>query len=398
MSDHGPWLDHLIGWHGAAAPTRAQLLRSLCSGIRLRSLMANTLALVLMVSPIIAETQRPSHALWLALVVAAGFLPRLYARRVLRHGLWQEKPERSALVFLTINAGYGVLWGLGPLILLPAVPGWGAAVLLIVVIFGTVMGPYAAMPGLLYVRFATTAAGTLAALALHMDARIALLGAVSAVWLALRTDAWRGYHRALRQQIELASALADRQASLERANRAQERANRELQAMAETDPLTGVGNRRRLLQQLEHTTGPAALILFDIDHFKAVNDAHGHAVGDALLIDVSRIARQALRADDTIARLGGDEFAVLLPGVTEADALTTADRMRGSVETHAVTVGERALGVTISLGVAMIPPDASLAEPGWLFREADAMLYEAKREGRNRMALAPAEGTALNAG
>ena len=155
------------------------------------------------------------------------------------------------------------------------------------------------------------------------------------------------------------------------------------------DVLTGMLNRRSLdarvaeLEQQAAVTGETiGLIVGDIDHFKAVNDAHGHAQGDAVLVDVAYTLRKELRAFDLAYRIGGEEFVVVLPGAGQQDAGDVAERLRLAVELSPVG----GLQVTMSFGVASSLP-GPFAFPE-LFAAADAALYEAKSAGRNRVVLA----------
>jgi diguanylate cyclase (GGDEF)-like protein len=166
--------------------------------------------------------------------------------------------------------------------------------------------------------------------------------------------------------------------------------NRELNRVARRDALTGVGNRlaldEGLARLLDHgdRVRPAqfALVLFDIDHFKAYNDDHGHLAGDAALGRLGEILRRATRSDDLAFRYGGEEFLILLPEVDLGGAIAVAERVRGAV------AEDRAGGLppfTVSGGVALCDPaDGRNPEP--LLRRADAALYLAKRAGRNRIA------------
>lgn len=165
---------------------------------------------------------------------------------------------------------------------------------------------------------------------------------------------------------------------------------REAQFLANTDPLTGLANRRFVMGELDRAVykargdgTPLSLVMFDIDHFKAVNDAHGHHVGDVVLRKVAELARVRARAHDLLARIGGEEFVWLLPGVDAEEAGAAAERLRWTIE--AGTLSAPFPAVTISVGNATLAPsDASLS----LFARADAALYEAKRGGRNRVKMA----------
>lgn len=381
--------DKLIGWQGAAPKTRSRLLQACCSGIRLRSLLSNSTTALIVGGFIIADTRAPAHLAWLIAALLGGLLPRAYAAHLRREGRFDERPERKALTLLAISGVYGLIWGAGPFILLPDIGGIDVGILLIIVVFGTIMGPYAAMPGILYVRLLTTGLPTLLAVALYTSRELTVVCGVLGVWLVLRTDIWRGYHRALRQQIELGEALESRRAELEHAQRTNEEANAALRTMAETDPLTGAANRRHFLRALETLRAPGALLVFDLDRFKQVNDSFGHQAGDVLLCEVARVVQQTLRDGDLLARLGGDEFAVILPGVDPACAQRVAERVRAAVSGRVVSTGEHALRSSISIGLAAVSAGGPL-EPDALLREADAALYAAKRQGRDRICTAAA--------
>jgi two-component system cell cycle response regulator len=157
--------------------------------------------------------------------------------------------------------------------------------------------------------------------------------------------------------------------------------------MTITDHLTGVGNKRFLLETLDreipraqrHSRNLSALMM-DIDLFKEVNDTYGHLVGDALLKEIATIVRAKLRPDDTFVRYGGDEFAAVLPETLLQDAVNTAERLRQIVMAHEFTIEGESIKVTISIGVIEF-------QKGWandqLIKAADEMLYQAKHDGRN---------------
>jgi diguanylate cyclase (GGDEF)-like protein len=164
--------------------------------------------------------------------------------------------------------------------------------------------------------------------------------------------------------------------------------NRELNHVARRDSLTGVGNRMaldeaiaRLLDQGDRLRPrPFALILFDIDHFKAYNDEHGHLAGDAALGRLGAILRRATRGTDMAFRYGGEEFLLLLPDLDLTGAIAVAERVRVGVEET-----DGLPSFTISGGVALCDP-ADGRDPEPLLRRADTALYLAKRAGRNRIA------------
>ena len=151
------------------------------------------------------------------------------------------------------------------------------------------------------------------------------------------------------------------------------------------DPLTGVGNRRRFDMELAGAIGPGsptALLMVDLDHFKSVNDRHGHLAGDALLKGVSGVMRDWVRPGDSVYRLGGEEFSVLLRGASAEEAKAVAERVRAALAQRKFRVGAREpLGATASIGVAA----ANDGDARDLVARADAALYDAKQSGRNRV-------------
>ena len=158
--------------------------------------------------------------------------------------------------------------------------------------------------------------------------------------------------------------------------------------LATTDSLTGLANHRHFIEQLglemkraRRSGAPCALLMMDIDHFKAVNDTYGHEAGDAVLVQLTGSMRRALRDIDSIGRLGGEEFAAVLPGAGVATAMQVAERLRSGVEDSRVATHAGTIGVTISIGITL----ASGADDDVdaVLRRADKAMYQAKNEGRN---------------
>lgn len=158
--------------------------------------------------------------------------------------------------------------------------------------------------------------------------------------------------------------------------------------LAETEPLTGLKNRRRLARDLAGLDGMAsvAYVMIDVDHFKTFNDTNGHAAGDEALRQVARALERSVRPGDLVYRYGGEEFCVLLPEATPDEAIGVAERIRAEVEATPIPGGEHQPSglVTVSAGVACSGPPESLVE------RADAALYAAKASGRNQVRLAAA--------
>jgi diguanylate cyclase (GGDEF)-like protein/PAS domain S-box-containing protein len=172
-------------------------------------------------------------------------------------------------------------------------------------------------------------------------------------------------------------------------------ANMLLQEQAIRDPLTGLHNRRYLdetlpreLQRAERAGQPVGIIMLDIDHFKWFNDTYGHDAGDTVLRAVGAFLQQHTRGADIACRYGGEEFTLVLPGASLADTQQRAEELRAGILSLVVKHNGQALAqVTISLGVAVFPEHSALADD--IIRLADQALYQAKRNGRNRVEVAP---------
>jgi diguanylate cyclase (GGDEF)-like protein len=170
---------------------------------------------------------------------------------------------------------------------------------------------------------------------------------------------------------------------------------RSVRRLATTDELTGLLARRRLLQlgdeevaRCRREARPLGVLVIDLDHFKLVNDLHGHAAGDQVLRAVATACAEQLRVFDRLGRYGGDEMCAFMPGLDADQALAVAERLRAVVSGLSVWCDDKLLRVTVSVGVAAVGARASSTVCG-LIEAADGALYEAKRDGRNRVALAP---------
>jgi two-component system cell cycle response regulator len=169
---------------------------------------------------------------------------------------------------------------------------------------------------------------------------------------------------------------------------------RQMSESALRDGLTKAFNKRYLTERLDNefqhavrNDAPLSLVFLDIDHFKKINDAHGHPAGDHVLVELATLVVGALRNEDIFARYGGEEFAIVSRGIDVAEAQAMAERLRVAVENHAFTFEGRSIPVTISVGVARAPREG-MATPADLIALADETMYEAKRSGRNRVCVA----------
>ena len=167
----------------------------------------------------------------------------------------------------------------------------------------------------------------------------------------------------------------------------------QLRELASTDPLTGLHNRRRFeslvereMRRAHRYSHPLVLLMFDLDHFKAINDDHGHASGDAVLRTFAACLRDGLREQDIMARVGGEEFAALLPETDAAAGTEVAERLRAAVAAATTPCGTAELRVTMSIGLTRLADhDDGYAS---LLARADAALYASKQQGRDRVTVA----------
>jgi two-component system, cell cycle response regulator len=162
-----------------------------------------------------------------------------------------------------------------------------------------------------------------------------------------------------------------------------------LEYAALTDSLTGTHNRRyfddalkEYLREFARIDKPVGLMVLDLDHFKQVNDSHGHDAGDEVLRQVARSLRDLTRYHDVVARLGGEEFAIVAPNMSEEALTRLAERIRRAISALVVSAGNARLRVSVSVGLAVWDGKESVEE---FYRRADKMLYQAKRQGRNRV-------------
>ncbi len=203
------------------------------------------------------------------------------------------------------------------------------------------------------------------------------------LWRAARslTELNRTYQRTV---MELRRVIAEK-----------EELQKELERQARTDVLTGLPNRRAFLEAFHRDLGladrqeqPVAVILMDVDHFKRVNDTHGHDVGDQVLVAVADVLRRCVRQTDVPSRWGGEEFIVSLPNCDAQDATVVAERIRATLEQTPVLTAEGALAMTASFGVASWSPADGPFDVDTLVKRSDEALYAAKAGGRNRVEVA----------
>jgi diguanylate cyclase (GGDEF)-like protein len=176
------------------------------------------------------------------------------------------------------------------------------------------------------------------------------------------------------------------------AEEALQRASEQLEKLAMHDPLTGLANRRKFAERFEYEMArvdrlrtPPSLLMVDIDHFKSINDQHGHLAGDACLKALAALLAESVREVDLVARFGGEEFVVLLPETSVVQSLLAAERMRRAVQAQPIGIGDGAppVAVTISVGAATAAGAALTLDE--ILASADEAVYRAKHAGRNRV-------------
>ena len=187
----------------------------------------------------------------------------------------------------------------------------------------------------------------------------------------------------VRRRARMLEAMVERRTSELRV------ANEQLDRLASTDPLTNLANRRTLMAKIETIAQCAqkrgeqfVFALLDVDHFKRINDQHGHGAGDEILVAIAAAIRSGVRAQDCVARYGGEEIAILFPRTAKSEALGIVERVRSMIASSPMMAEGQPIGVTLSAGVAAWRPGRDIAD---MIRRADEALYRAKRGGRNRV-------------
>jgi len=204
-----------------------------------------------------------------------------------------------------------------------------------------------------------------------------------------------------RMQLQLQSAnhtLADQAKELSQLNEAlqreveeREKLTQELKMLASVDELTGTSNRRHFYELANYQIKrhqryqlPMSLLMLDLDHFKYINDAHGHQMGDKVLKRFADTLLSLLRNVDIVGRIGGEEFVVLLPECEESDALHKAGQICSCFDAMSMDIDGQQLGLTISIGISVLQDDETIDQ---VLDRSDQALYAAKRAGRNRVSV-----------
>jgi diguanylate cyclase (GGDEF)-like protein len=321
-----------------------------------------------------------------------GVSPFLLAVVLLFGWLVLRRPEATVVVSRLVLAGLDTLWlAVMAARLLSSADGWAA-------LFPTTFMGFALFVVIGYLvyptRFAVLHAGALVALAVVAGLVGLLRGPRTAATGDHVVDLLR-YAVYLAVLAAMVWVLSRTKEHAARAFLVAEVASAEAASMREIasrDPLTGAANRRRLEDEIAYQARvvgsglPVALVFLDLDRFKAVNDLHGHAVGDRVLVAVARALEGQVRSGDLVARLGGEEFLVVAPGMAVADGAVLAERLRAAVPVAVRRVVP--VDVTASLGVTALRPGE---DPRAAIARVDALMYRAKRAGRDRVEVEPDE-------
>jgi diguanylate cyclase (GGDEF)-like protein len=207
----------------------------------------------------------------------------------------------------------------------------------------------------------------------------------------------RAENETLRLNQQLEQKVIDRTAALAKSNEDLLQARDALRFEAAHDPLTAVWNHgaiidflRKEVDRQRRTHQSLGVILADVDHFKKINDSYGHLVGDTVLQQIAQRFERAIRSYDFVGRYGGEEFLILMPGCNLPDVIASAERLRGCIAEQPVVSSAGNVGVTVSMGVVSTAEDGRTGQDCQeLLRAADAALYIAKAQGRNRLAISP---------
>ncbi len=380
MSDRGTEIDNFQDdglLHRLARAEGLGLVLRL-STVTLGANLAAGLVMAAMLWPVVDAAELGG---WLALVFFAVLVRVVMIRSYQRAApVGVERLEWERPYLLTVVAA-SLVWGVGLLTILPNDQHyyWLAVIVLLALASGSFAVYLPSRVMMLVVNFLLLGPISLWFLA-HADLTSRLLGGGLWVYMAATLHVSRVFQERLHQSFMLALMLDTARCQAER--------------LARVDELTGLPNRRAfeeegalLLRQAQSRGLQVALIMVDVDHFKKVNDHHGHAAGDQVLQAVARVMRKTVRAADLCARLGGEEFGVLMLVAGPDDALRLAHKLRRRVQETRVVLeaGQKRteIKVTVSLGVA-----TGVQSLDVLMRLADGALYRAKEQGRNQVVYA----------
>lgn len=368
-----PWpLAGTVDEHIRAETVRALFQQAIAAPV-LTLLVAALLALVLW-----DDAPRQRLLIWLG-AIAGLSLVRLglvlaYRRREPRT-LEMIGWEHAFVYTLVVICG---VWGVGAIPIMPPSTAHQALIYFFLLgIAGGAVASYSVHPTACLLAVTSLLVPVTVWFAFHDSTELQVMAAGGAMYLVASIRATRNYGEFWRRTFRLSWEL--------------QQAHTLAQKLARTDDLTGLNNRRAFsslgYQALEHSkrySRPLTVVMFDIDHFKVINDAFGHAGGDKVLQAVAAVMLRRARTTDIPGRLGGEEFAVLLPETDTDQAIVFAERLRADLEQLEVAHNDKTIRFSCSFGVAPRGDDVAVLDT--LLMRADEALYRAKNDGRNRVA------------
>jgi diguanylate cyclase (GGDEF)-like protein len=368
-----PWpLAGTIDEHVRAETVRALFHQAIAAPI-LTLLVAGLVALGLW-----DVTPHDRLLLWLGIITLLSFVRlalvlayRRRAPRTLDMITWEHW-------FVYTLVAICLVWGVGVIPIMPASLAHQALIFFFLIgIAGGAVASYSVHPTACLLAVSSLIVPVTLWFALQDAIELRVMAAGGAMYLVASIRATRNYGEFWRRTFRLAWEL--------------QQAHTLAQKLARTDDLTGLNNRRafsslghQALEQSRRYNRPLALVMFDIDRFKAINDKHGHAAGDKVLQAVAATVLRRVRTPDIPGRIGGEEFAVLLPETSAEEAVVFAERLRADLERLEVDYGGHMIRFSCSFGVASRGEEIAVLDT--LLMRADDALYRAKREGRNRVA------------
>jgi diguanylate cyclase len=331
-------------------------------------------------------TQSANEALWLQGIILAHAGMLLFFSLVALGAWWLRRhPERQGLRQACIN--FGIFGTLGFAALISSIDQLvisNITPLLVGCTLVALIFLHRPVPALLL--FASTLGLFTWGISLTQSDPALLLSnrvnglSICAIALALAWSQWRHFAK-----------IQSQQQRLETQRQLLEQQNARLSYLAEHDPLTGLLNRRAFgeivaheLLRAERNQRPLCLLMLDLDHFKQINDQHGHPVGDSVIRQTAMLLSSQVRASDSLARIGGEEFILLLPECDMQQGREIAELLRQSLEQQLRIVEGRELGLTVSIGLSAVPAGHTTSYAS-LYAASDRALYQAKHNGRNRV-------------